>query len=92
MVTPIEIGLVVLVLALLFGTWRVIKAVKPLIVNTIVGLIILFIASFVGYGVSITPVVVLLVAFGGLPAAILVILLAQIGVVFEPAVVLPLLV
>jgi len=90
MVTPIELGLVVLVLALLFGVYRVIKAVKPLIVNAVVGLIVLFAASFVGYGVTITPVVVLLVAFGGLPAAILVILLAQVGIIFEPASLLPL--
>lgn len=90
MVTPIELGLVVLVLALLFGVYRVIKAVKPLIVNAVVGLIVLFAASFVGYGVTITPVVVLLVAFGGLPAAILVILLAQVGIIFEPAALLPL--
>lgn len=91
MVTPIEIGLVVLVLALLFGAWRVIKAIKPLIINTVVGLIILFAASFVGYGVSISPVVILLVAFGGVPAAVLVIILAQLGYIFEPALVLPLL-
>lgn len=91
MVTPIEIGLVLLVLVLLFGTWRIIKAVKPLIINTVVGLIILFAASLIGYGVTITPVVVLLVAFGGVPAAVLVILLAQLAIVFEPALVLPLL-
>lgn len=91
MVTPIELGLVILVLALLFGVYRVIKAVKPLIVNAVVGLIVLFAASFVGYGVSITPIVVLLVAFGGLPAAILVILLAQFGIIFEPAALAPLL-
>ena len=91
MVTPIEIGLLALVVLLVFGTYRVIKAVKPLIVNAVVGLIVLFAASFVGLGVSITPVVVLLVAFGGVPAAVLVILLAQVGLVFDPALVLPLL-
>ena len=91
MVTPIEIGLLALVVLLVFGTYRVIKAVKPLIVNAVVGLIVLFAASLVGLGVSITPVVVLLVAFGGVPAAVLVILLAQVGLVFDPALVLPLL-
>lgn len=90
MVTPIEIGLVLLVLVLLFGAWRFIRAVKPLVVNTVVGLIILFAASLIGYGVTITPVVVLLVAFGGVPAAVLVILLAHLGMVFEPALVAPL--
>lgn len=85
MVTLIEIGLLALVLVLLFGAYRVLKAVKPLIINAIVGLIVLGLAGWLGYGVVITPIVVLLVAFGGLPAAILVILLAQFGVVFDPA-------
>ena len=88
MVTPLEVGLLVVVLAVVFGTYRVIKAVKPLVVNAVVGLVVLFAADLVGLGVQIDPVVVLLVAFGGLPAAVLVILLAQLHVVFEPATVL----
>ena len=89
MVTPLEIGLLVLVLVLLFGAYRLISAVKPLIINAIVGLIVLGVAGWLGYGVVITPVVVLIVAFGGLPAAILVLLLAYFGVLFDPALVLP---
>ena len=91
MVTPIEIGLVALVLAALVGAYLLMKAIKPLIVNTIVGLVVLFLASWLGFGASINLVVLLLVAFGGLPAAILVILLAQLGIAFEPAMLLPLL-
>jgi len=90
MVTPIEIGLLVLVIVLLGGVYLLLRAVKPLIVNTIVGLIVLWLAGWVGYGVTITPVVVLLVAFGGLPAALLVIVLAQFNVIFHPALLLPL--
>ena len=85
MVTPVEIGLLVLVLVLVFGAYRIIKAVKPLIVNAVVGLIVLALAGWLGYGVVITPIVVLLVAFGGVPAAILVLLLAYLDVAFEPA-------
>jgi len=85
MVTPIEIGLLVLVLVLVFGAYRIVQAVKPLIVNAVVGLIVLALAGWVGYGVVITPIVVLLVAFGGVPAAILVIVLAYLDVAFEPA-------
>ena len=85
MVTPIEIGLLVLVLVLVFGAYRIIKAVKPLIGNAVVGLIVLALAGWLGYGVVITPIVVLLVAFGGVPAAILVLLLAYLDVAFEPA-------
>lgn len=89
MVTPVEVGLVVLVLALLAGAYLLLRAVKPLIVNTFVGLVVLFLASLVGYGVALDAIVILVVAFGGLPAAILVIVLAQLGVVFEPAMILP---
>lgn len=87
MVTPIELGLLVLVLALVFGAYRLIKAVRPLVVNAVVGLVVLWLAGALGFGVQITAIVVLLVAFGGLPAAILVILLAQFDVIFEPAMV-----
>ena len=82
MVTPIEIGLFVVVLALLFGAYTIIKAVKPLIVNAIVGVIVLVIASFLGVGVEITPIAVLICAVGGVPGAILVILLAYTGIAF----------
>lgn len=88
MVTAVEVGLVVLVVVALLGVFRLIRAVRPLVINAVVGLIVLFGAGLVGFGVKITPVVVLLVAFGGLPAAILVIILAHIDLVFEAAVVL----
>lgn len=88
MVTPVEVGLVVLVIVALLGVFRLIRAVRPLVINAVVGLLVLFGAGFVGFGVKVTPVVVLLVAFGGLPAAILVIILAQVDVVFEAAAVL----
>ena len=59
MVTTLEIGLLVGVLALLFGAYAVIKTVKPFIVNAVVGVIVLVIASFLGIGVEITPVAIL---------------------------------
>ena len=82
MVTTLEIGLLVAVLALLFGAYTIIKAVKPFIVNAVVGVIVLVIASFLGVGVEITPVAVLICAVGGVPGAILVILLAYAGIAF----------
>lgn len=82
MVTPVEIGLFVVVLALLFGAYTIIKAVKPLVVNAIVGVVVLVIASFLGVGVEITPIAVLICAVGGVPGAILVILLAYAGIAF----------
>jgi len=82
MVTTLEIGLLVGVLALLFGAYAVIKTVKPFIVNAVVGVIVLVIASFLGIGVEITPVAILVCAIGGIPGALLVILLAYLGVAF----------
>jgi hypothetical protein len=82
MVTTLEIGLLVAALALLFGAYTVIKAVKPFVVNAVVGVIVLVVASFLGIGVEITPVAVLICAVGGVPGAILVILLAYTGVAF----------
>ena len=84
MVTATEIALLILVLALLFGAFRIIKTVKPLIVNAIVGVIILVVANVagLGLGVAITPIAVLVCAVGGVPGAILVILLAYLEIAF----------
>lgn len=87
MVTTLEIVLLIGALALLFGAYRIIKAVKPFIVNAIVGVIALVIASFLGVGVEITPIAVLICAVGGIPGALLVILLAYLGVAFAGMVV-----
>ena len=82
MVTTTEIALLALVLALLFGAYRIIRTVRPLVVNAIVGVIILLIANFVGLGVQITPIAVLVCAVGGVPGAVLVILLAFLDIAF----------
>ena len=82
MVTTLEIGLLVVALAVLFGAYTLIKAVKPLVVNAIVGVVVLVIASFLGIGVEITPIAVLICAVAGIPGAILVILLAYTGIAF----------
>lgn len=84
------LGLVVVlfVLAFAFGAYRVIRTIKPFIVNAVIGLLGLLLLAWFGYGVEITPLVVLVVAIGGIPGAILVVLLAYLGIVFEPAVVL----
>ncbi|MFQ3285114.1 MAG: hypothetical protein ACI9TI_001881 [Natronomonas sp.] len=82
MVTTLEVGLLLGVLALLFGAYRIIKTVTPFIVNAVVGVIVLVVASFLGIGVEITPIAVLICAVGGIPGALLVILLAYLGVAF----------
>lgn len=82
MVTTTEVALLVLVLALLFGAYRIIKEVKPFVVNAVVGIVILLVASFLGIGIEITPVAVLICAVGGVPGAILVIALAYLDIAF----------
>lgn len=86
MVTDLELGVLVVAIALLLGSYRIIHAVRPFIVNAVVGLLALILAALFGYGVEITPIVLLVVAIGGLPGAILVALLAYLGIAFTPVV------
>lgn len=90
MVTGLEIAVLVAVLVLLLGSYRVIHTVRPFIVNAVVGLVALLLASMFGFGVEITPIVLVIVAIGGVPGALLVVLLAYIGLAFDPIVVSPL--
>lgn len=90
MATPIELGLLLVVAVVVIGAYLALKIVKPLIINAIVGLIVLLAASFLGFGVNITWIAVLIVALGGLPGAILVLILGHLGVMFEPAMLAPL--
>ncbi|QLD90508.1 pro-sigmaK processing inhibitor BofA family protein [Natronomonas salina] len=86
MVTTTELALLVLVLALLLGAYRIIKVVKPFIVNAVVGLLVLLGATYLGLGVAITPMAVLVCALGGVPGAILVIILAYLDIAFAASV------
>ena len=90
MVSGFEIALLALVIVALVGAHRAIKTVKPLIVNAVIGLVVLWLANALGYGVVVTPIVVLIVALGGVPGAVLVLLLAYLDVLFQPLVLLPL--
>lgn len=89
MVTGLEIALLILILALLFGAYRIIRAVKPFIVNAIVGVVVLLVASWLGLGVEITAIAVLICAVGGIPGALLVILLAYLDIAFAGFVAIP---
>ncbi|MFB6073290.1 MAG: pro-sigmaK processing inhibitor BofA family protein [Halobacterium sp.] len=86
MATTLELALAVAVLVALFGAYRVIRAVKPFVVNAVVGLFVILVAQFLGAEVAVTPLALLVVAVGGFPGALLVILLAYLGVAFAPAV------
>jgi hypothetical protein len=85
MVTGLEILLLVLVLVAVLGATTIIHTVRPFVVNAVVGLLVLFLAQ-AGFGISvaITPVVLLIVALGGLPGSLLVLLLSLFEVAFVP--------
>lgn len=57
-------------------------SLRALAVNAIVGLVILFIANFLGLGVQISLITLLICAVFGVPGAILVILLAVLDIAF----------
>ena len=87
---PLEIltGLAILVVAIaaFIGVYYFFKVVKYLIVNSIVGLILLFISNFLlgmlnmGFSVDINWVSILICAVGGIPGVIIVILLGFLNV------------
>lgn len=85
MVTGLEILLLGLVLAAVLGASTLIQTVRPFIVNAVVGLIVLFLAQAVfGLNVAVTPIALVIVAIGGFPGSLLVILLSLFGVAFVP--------
>lgn len=85
-ITTLELAVLLALLVLLFGSYSVIRTVKPFIVNAVVGILVLLLFGVFGLGVEITPLVLLVVAIGGIPGAILVVLLAYLGLAFVPAV------
>lgn len=85
MATPVELGLLLAVVAVVIVTYLVLRALKPFIVNAVLGLLVLAIAGVLGFEVAVSPIVVLIVAVGGIPGAILVLLLAHFGILFGPA-------
>ncbi|MFP8954690.1 pro-sigmaK processing inhibitor BofA family protein [Natrialbaceae archaeon A-arb3/5] len=85
MVTGLEILLLVLVLAAVLGASTLIETVRPFIVNAVVGLLVLFLAQAVfGVSVAITPIALAIVAIGGFPGSLLVLLLSMFGIAFVP--------
>lgn len=78
--------LIILVLAVLavIAVYYVLKSAKHLIVNTILGLIILAAGNVVfNLNIPYTPIPILVCALGGIPGAVLVILLHVLGIAFQ---------
>ncbi|ELY82506.1 pro-sigmaK processing inhibitor BofA family protein [Natrinema pallidum] len=72
--TGLEILLLSLVLVAVLAAARFVRAVSPFIVNAVVGLVVLYVAQAAfGLAIAVTPVVIAIVAIGGVPGSILVI-------------------
>ena len=83
MTTGLEILLLILVLAVLLGASTIIEAVRPFLVNAVVGLLVLFLAQVgLGLQIAVTPIALAIVALGGLPGSVLIILLSVFGIAF----------
>ncbi len=79
----IETIIVLLALLAVIAVYLILKTAKFLIVNTILGLIILAASNFIfNMGISYSPTALLVCALGGIPGAILVILLHVLRIAF----------
>lgn len=84
MVDVIAIGAVVLAIGGLLFARQILSSVKMLVANAVGGIITLIVASWFGFGVSISTVTLAITALAGIPGALLVVLLAHGGVAFVP--------
>lgn len=79
----IELGLLILIIAIVIGAFLILKSIKGFIVNAIMGLIILFLAnSIAGLGIGYSWLVILICGIGGVLGAIVVIALHLLGLGF----------
>ena len=80
-----SIELVILILAVLavIVVYLVLKTAKHLIVNTVLGIILLAVSNIVfKLGIAYSPIAILVCALGGIPGALLVILLHVLKIAF----------
>jgi len=75
-----SIVLLVIAVLILVGLYLVVRDVRYLVVNAILGVIILFLARFIGISVPIDLIAVIISAIAGIPGAILLILLSLLGI------------
>jgi hypothetical protein len=79
----IELVLIVLIIAIIFGAIIILRSIGHFIINAIVGLIILFLANtFLGLGIGYSWLVILICAIGGMLGALLVIAVHLLGLGF----------
>ncbi len=89
-ITPNGLAILVVAIAAFIAVYYFLKIVKYLIINSIVGLILLFISNLVlgmlnmSFSVDINWVSILICAIGGIPGVIIVILLGLLNVPLVP--------
>ncbi len=79
----IELTLLFLLIVAIIVGFFILRTAGRLIINTILGLILLVISNFIFHlGIAYTIPVILICALGGIPGALLVILLHVLGIAF----------
>lgn len=74
---------VVAILGVVFAG-QILGSIRLLVGNAAGGLVVLLFAGWVGFGVTITPLTVVITAIAGVPGAVLILLLSFGGVAFVP--------
>lgn len=79
----VEIGLLLLILAIVVGIIVLLKSIKQFVLNALIGLAVLFIVNTVaGLGIAYSWVVILICTLGGFLGAIIIIILRLLGIAF----------
>jgi len=79
----LEYGTLVVIILAVVVTYIFLRVVKHFIVNTIIGLVILFAGNFfLGLNIAYTWIVLAICAIGGIAGAVLIILLHHLGLAF----------
>lgn len=84
MVDAIEVGVLLLAVVGLIFARQILSSIKMLAMNAVTGILTLMIASWFGFGITVTPLTLAITALAGIPGAILVLLLSFGGVAFAP--------
>jgi|AntDeeMinimDraft_6_1070357.scaffolds.fasta_scaffold00611_10 hypothetical protein len=79
-----DIGLISIAIAALFFVHEVAKTLKELVRNTTTGLVVLGISHVLGVSVVVTPLVMFEIAIGGIPGAIIVVVMSYLGITLIP--------
>ena len=78
-----ELWILVLAIIAALIIYKLLKTVKKMIINTIIGLVILVVGNIVlGLGIAYSWIVILICAFSGAFGAILIILLKYLNIAF----------